>query len=368
MRYTPLYDTHKRLGARFMEFGGFDMPLQYTGIIDEHLTVRSKAGIFDVSHMGEIFIDGKDAQSFCEWLTPNHIASLQSGHAHYSFLLNENGGVIDDLIIYRLAGDSFMFCVNASNTDKDYAWIMQHKQGSVTITNRSPEMGLIAVQGPLSGKIMQAIFPAIKVSGKAPGRSPDEYIKRFTFVVCDFKGRQVYVSRTGYTGEDGYECFVDNSAVVELWDTIMDSGKAYGIKPVGLGARDTLRAEMGYPLYGMELNGDMTPLSANLGWVIKMDKKVFMGREALTSVARSGISRRLVGIVMNGKSIPRHQNLVLLKDKVIGEVTTGTYSPSLSRGIAMAYIDNDIEATEAGVDIRGILHSGAVVQLPFIKR
>ncbi len=343
-----------------MEFGGFDMPLQYTGIIDEHLAVRNKAGIFDVSHMGEIFIEGRDAQTFCEWLTPNHITALQPGQAHYSFLLNEGGGVIDDLIIYKLAENSFMFCVNASNINKDYQWIMKQKQGSVHISDRSPETGMISVQGPLAGTIMALIFPSLQVPGKT--------IKRFTFSAGDFKGRQVSISRTGYTGEDGYECFIDKTLVVELWNAVMEKGMPYGIKPIGLGARDTLRAEMGYPLYGMELNETMTPLAANLGWVVKMDKKSFMGRDALKSAVQQGISKKLVGIIMNGKSIPRHQNLVVLKDKVIGEVTTGTYSPSLSRGIAMAYIDTAVDAAEVGIDIRSILHSGTVVQLPFIKK
>jgi aminomethyltransferase len=356
MKRTPLYETHRKLGAKLMEFGGYDMPLQYTGIIDEHLTVRNKAGIFDVSHMGEIFISGKDALAFCEWLTPNHVARLSPGQAQYSFLLNEQGGVIDDLIIYRLDPDSFMFCVNASNTDKDYSWILSHKKGKVIIDNRSDDIGLISIQGPLSGKIMGPIF----------GDAHD--VKRFTFKTDTYKGRQVYVSRTGYTGEDGYECFVDNPVVVDLWNAIMESGASYGIKPIGLGARDTLRAEMGYPLYGMELNDTTTPLSANLGWVIKIDKGPFVGSEALKSVVENGVDKKLVGIIMNGKSIPRHQNPVQWKDRIIGEVTTGTYSPSLSRGIAMAYVDNDVEMNEVGIDIRSILHTGAVVQLPFIKK
>ncbi len=356
MKRTPLYETHKKLGAKLMEFGGYAMPLQYTGIIDEHLTVRNKAGIFDVSHMGEIFISGKDALSFCEWLTPNHVARLSPGQAQYSFLLNEQGGVIDDLIIYRLDSDSFMFCVNASNTDKDYRWILSNKKGDVVISNRSDDVGLISVQGPLSGKIMESIF------------SDARDIKRFTFNVDSFKGSRIYLSRTGYTGEDGYECFVDNPVVVDLWNAIMESGSSYGIKPIGLGARDTLRAEMGYPLYGMELNDTTAPFAANLGWVIKIDKGPFIGSEALKSVAENGVNKRLVGIIMNGKSIPRHQNPVQWKERIIGEVTTGTYSPSLSRGIAMAYVDNDVEMNEVGIDIRSILHTGAVVQLPFIKK
>ncbi len=356
MKRTPLYEIHKTLNAKFMEFGGYEMPLQYTGIIEEHLAVRKKAGIFDVSHMGEIFISGKDALSFCEWLTPNHVARLSEGQAQYSFLLNAQGGVIDDLIIYRLSSDSFMFCVNASNTDKDYNWILTNKKGNIVIDNKSEDIGLISVQGPLSGIIMQSIFPDI------------QEIKRFTFKTDTFKGRQIYLSRTGYTGEDGYECFVDNAVVVDLWNAVMESGRLHGIKPIGLGARDTLRAEMGYPLYGMELNDTTTPLSADLGWVIKMDKGAFIGSDALKTVAEKGVGKRLTGIIMNGRSIPRHQNPVLWKDKIIGEVTTGTYSPSLSRGIAMAYIDDDAEVSEVGVDIRSILHTGTVVQLPFIKK
>ncbi|MGC8578871.1 MAG: glycine cleavage system aminomethyltransferase GcvT [bacterium] len=356
MKQTPLYETHKHLNAKFMEFGGYEMPLQYTGIIDEHLNVRNNVGIFDVSHMGEIFISGPDALDFCEWLTPNHVSRLAKGMAHYNFLLNEHGGVIDDLIIYRLDDDEFMFCVNASNTEKDYSWIMSHKKGNVVIENRSDDIGMISVQGPLAARTMESIFPGITD------------IKRFTFKIETFEGKQVIVSRTGYTGEDGFECFVDKDVVVNLWNDVMEAGKPYHIKPVGLGARDTLRAEMGYPLYGMELDEATTPIPANLGWVIKIDKGSFIGREALKTEISHGITKRLFGIVMDAKSIPRHKNPVLAKRNVVGEVTTGTYSPSLSRGIAMAYIDTDIEVNEVGVDIRGILHTGRVVQLPFVKK
>jgi aminomethyltransferase len=356
MKHTPLYETHKRLNAKFMEFGGYEMPLQYTGIIEEHLNVRNRVGIFDVSHMGEIFIKGKEALAFCEWLTPNHVSRLTVNQAQYSFLLNDAGGVIDDIIIYRLAEDEFMFCVNASNVDKDYNWILMHERGNVEIENRSEDIGMISVQGPLSSHTMEAIFGGINT------------LKRFTFKIDSFAGKQIIISRTGYTGEDGFECFIDNEAVVKLWDSIIEAGKPHAIKPIGLGARDTLRAEMGYPLYGMELNDTSTPLSTNLGWVIKLDKAAFIGKEALEIAVQKGITKKLVGIVMNGRSIPRHKNPVLLKDKVIGEVTTGTYSPSLSRGIAMAYVDNNIEINEVGVDIRGILHTGNVIQLPFLKK
>ncbi len=356
MKRTVLYDVHKRLNAKFMEFGGYEMPLQYTGIIEEHLAVRSAAGIFDVSHMGEIFISGRDAIAFCERLTPNHVSRLSPGQAQYSFLLNERGGVVDDLIVYRMDRDSFMLCVNASNTDKDYRWILSQKEGNVVIDDRSEQFGLISVQGPSSMQILSPIFSS----------APD--VRRFTFGAVDFKGRKLYLSRTGYTGEDGYECFVDSRDTVDLWNTIMESGSRYGLKPVGLGARDTLRTEMGYPLYGMELDDTATPLSANLGWVIKLDKGDFIGRDALKAAAGRGLDKKLAGIVMQGRSIPRHKNPVVWKDRVVGEVTTGTYSPSLSRGVAMAYLDSDVEASEVGVDIRSILHTGTVVQLPFIKK
>lgn len=356
MKHTILYEIHKSLNAKFMGFGGYEMPLQYTGIIEEHLNVRNNVGIFDVSHMGEIFISGQDALDFCEWLTPNYVSKLSNGQAHYSFLLNDNAGVIDDLIVYRLSDDTLMFCVNASNTEKDHSWILSHKKGNVTIENRSEDIGMISVQGPLSGKTMESIFNGITD------------LKRFTFKIDNFKGKQIIISRTGYTGEDGFECFIDKEVAVSLWNDIMEAGKIYNIKPVGLGARDTLRAEMGYPLYGMELTDTTTPLSANLGWVIKIDKGLFIGKQALQKAIANGITKKLVGIVMNGRSIPRHKNPILWKENVIGEVTTGTYSPSLSKGIAMAYIDSNIEVNEVGIDIRGILHTGNVVQLPFVKK
>jgi len=355
MPYTPLYEIHKKLGAKFMEFGGFEMPLQYTGIIDEHLTVRNKAGVFDVSHMGEIFIEGKDAESFCDWLTPNRVSSLTPGQVHYNFLLNEHGGIIDDLIIYRLSKESFMFCVNASNIQKDYLWIREHRRGNADVINKSAGISMISVQGPFSDIIMNAVFPSI------------DKLKRFTFQNRNFNDTEVYISKTGYTGENGYECFADKNAIVNLWNAVMDSGRAYGIKPIGLGARDTLRTEMGYPLYGLELNEAITPFSANLGWVVKMDKQSFIGRSALLS-AQDNMSKRLVGIIVKDKSIPRHQNPVLLKNKAVGEITSGTYSPSLSRGIAMAYIDSSVKADEIDVNIRGSIHTGLIVQLPFIKK
>ena len=366
MKQTPLYGIHKRLGAKFMEFAGYDMPLQYTGIVDEHLTVRSRVGVFDVSHMGEIFIHGRDALSFCEWLTPNHVARLLPGQAQYSFLLNERGGVIDDLIVYSFSDSSFMLCVNASNRDKDYGWIRQNTKGDVTVEDRSDDTGMISVQGPLAARVMMSVF-GTPASG-FPTVSPVGRLQRFAFVSVPFKDKQVYVSRTGYTGEDGYECFVDGTAAADLWDAIMEGGIPSGIKPIGLGARDTLRAEMGYPLYGMELNDRTAPFSAGMGWVIKMDKGPFIGREALRSISAQGVPQRLVGIIMKGKSIPRHRNPVVLGNRAIGEVTTGTYAPSLSRGIAMAYIDSGIDAVKVGIGIRGTLHMGTVVGLPFIKK
>ncbi len=361
MKQTPLHDAHRKLGAKFMEFAGYDMPLQYTGIIDEHLTVRNKAGIFDVSHMGEIVIRGRDALSLCEWLTPNQVARLSPGQAQYSFLLNEHAGVLDDLIVYRLSEDSFMLCVNASNKDKDYEWIRKNTKGVVTVEDRSDDTGMVSVQGPLSGKIMAFVFGP-------PASSPIEGLQRFCFASVPFRGRQVYVSRTGYTGEEGYECFIDAADVAGLWDAIMEAGRPYGIKPIGLGARDTLRAEMGYPLYGLEFNDKTAPLCAGMGWVIKMDKGPFIGRDPLKAIAAQGVPQKLVGIVMSGKAIPRHQNPVMLKDRVIGEVTTGTYAPSLSRGIAMAYLAHGTDTAEIGIDIRGTRHAGTVVGLPFIKK
>lgn len=356
MKYTPLYEEHKALGAKFMEFGGFDMPLQYTGIIDEHLTVRNNAGIFDVSHMGEIFIAGQDALEYCEYLTPNKVSNLLPGQSQYTFLLNERAGVIDDLIIYRISENEFMLCVNASNIEKDYDWCLTNKKGSIRITDRSPDIGMLSVQGPFAKEVMRKIFLSI------------EGLKRPNFSYTDFERKHLMISRTGYTGEDGFECFIDKDTVVELWNSIMEAGRPYGIKPIGLGARDTLRAEMGYPLYGMELNEDTTPYEANLGWVIKMDKQQFIGKSALMKVIETGLTKKLEGIVMNGRSIPRHKNYVVFKDKIIGEVTTGTYSPSLSKGIAMAYIDNNVSPSEVGVDIRGILHTGSLIQLPFVKK
>lgn len=323
---TPLYEQHVSLGAKITEFAGFLMPLQYAGIVAEHHTVRTMVGIFDLTHMGEILVAGRQAEQFLNYITTNNVSNLMPGAIQYSLLTNANGGVIDDILVYRVP-EGFYLVVNAANTAKDYQWLRQHAPEGVTITDLSAETALIAVQGPNS----------LPVAEKALDEGLDG-VPYYHFTDLSYRGERIRVSRTGYTGEDGFEIYMPLQLAPLLWDELLEVGKPYGIQPIGLGARDTLRLEMRMALYGNELTDNDTPLEAGLARFVAFDKGEFIGREALLRQRAEGVNRKLVGFVMKEKGIPRHGYNIVKNGEIIGHVTSGTMSPTLQIGIGMGYV------------------------------
>lgn len=333
---TPIYESHVALGAKMVDFHGWLMPLQYKGIVEEHLSVRNKAGIFDVSHMGEIEIKGKDAYNFMQYLVPNNLDKIKPGKAIYSCFCNKKGGMIDDLIIYLFSEGHILLVVNASNIENDYNWVVAHKNNfSVDIKNVSDEIALIALQGPESGAILEKFLE----QGLAE-------IKHFCFKEYNVSGEKIIISRTGYTGEDGFELFINADSGRRLWDSLMK----FNPEPAGLGARDTLRLEKGYLLYGNDADISTTPIEAGIGWTVDLNKKDFIGKDVL---AGSTPKKKLVWMEMLEKAIPRQGCGIFCEGKRIGTVTSGTYSPSLAKGIAMGYIEK--ECKDISIEIRGRL-------------
>jgi len=371
LKRTALFEEHQALGGRLINFGGWELPVQYSGVIDEHLTCRSAAGLFDVSHMGEVHVEGRDAETYLNYLVTNNVAKLSVGHALYTVMCHENGGVIDDLVIYRRAQDRFLVVVNASNTDKDFAHMKtvqdQFKaiHGDLRVTNESAYYSQIALQGRKAAEILQSLtdipLASIKTYGFAEGH-----------ILYDIPA---IVARTGYTGEDGFEIYVPWNQGPKIWKNLMHAGHPYGLKACGLGSRDTLRLEMKYPLHGHELTDQTNPLEAGLSWVVKLDKGDFIGRSALIHIKESGptgLKRKLVGIKLLDRGIPRQGYEIFTADgkEKIGEVTSGTQSPSLKQSIAIAYVALPYaqEGTKISVNIRGIKTSAEVTSTPFYKR
>jgi aminomethyltransferase len=359
MRRTPLYAAHRRAGAKMVAFAGWEMPVQYKGVIDEHLAVRSRAGLFDVSHMGEIEVRGAGALEFCQRLTANDLSRVKLFQAQYNLLLNEQGGVIDDVIFHRLQPEIFFICVNASNTEKDFDWIERQAAGRVEVENVSAKYAQLALQGPLAASILQPLT-AHNLAG----------LKSFYFAFADVASIRCLVARTGYTGEEGFELYCDGANAERLWSTLLEAGAPVGLVPVGLGARDTLRLEKAYPLYGHELDNTTTPLEAGLEWVTKFSKPVFMGREILLRQKDAGVTRKLVGLQLLEPGIARGEYGLFKNGKSIGRVTSGTKSPSVGKSIALGYvaseeavIDNVVE-----VEIRARKVPAKIVSLPFYRR
>ncbi len=352
MKKTPLHAIHKHLGARMVEFGGWEMPVQYAGIREEHLAVRQKAGVFDVSHMGEIAIRGKKALAMVQKITCNDASRLRPGQSQYSALLNEQGTFIDDIIVNRLADDSFLFCVNASNADKDFEWIRSQAIPEVTVENKSDDYSLIALQGPEADKILAAL----EVSPR-----PE---KAFTTVSSRVAGCDVLLSRTGYTGEDGFEIYGNPKEAEKIWSALLEKGAI----PCGLGARDTLRVEAALPLYGHEISDTIDPFEARLNWIVKMEKGNFIGREALLTKMKP--TRLLVGIGMIDPGIARQGYSIFHQEEAVGSITSGTQSPLLDRPIALGYAKKEFAAVETklSVDIHKKRRHAEVVPLPFYKR
>ncbi|MCS7246047.1 MAG: glycine cleavage system aminomethyltransferase GcvT [Thermomicrobium sp.] len=364
-RVTVLIERHRALGARFIEFAGWLMPVQYEGIVAEHRAVRQRAGLFDLGHMGQIVVRGAEAEAFLQHVTVNDVGTLRPGRAQYSMLLYPHGGVVDDVMLYRWPDeDGYLVVVNAANVDKDVEWLTRQRtegrRWAVEIEDISPRTGMLAVQGPRAEAVLQ--------SETATDLST---VRSFDVVRTTVAGVPTLVARTGYTGEDGFELYCPLEATVTLWDRLLEAGRPHGVVPVGLGARDTLRLEAGLPLYGHELGPDITPLEAGLGWVVKFEKGPFIGREALEQQRRMGIPRKLVGFqVIERGGIPRHGYEVRLAGRVIGTVTSGTASPTLGTVIGMALVESAAVGIgrEFEVVIRGRGVRAIQVPLPFYRR
>ena len=326
---TPLYEKHVALGARMTEFAGFFMPLQYTGIVGEHQNVRTAVGVFDLSHMGEILVTGSKAQDFLNYVTTNDVSSLTPGAVQYNLLTNENGGVIDDILIYRVP-EGFYLVVNAANKDKDFQWLSSHKLDETAVVDLSPSTALLAVQGPNALPVTEKVL-----------EYELESMRYYSFADLLYHGERIRVSRTGYTGEDGFEIYLPPHLAPQLWEELLAVGKPYGIQPIGVGARDTLRLEMRMSLYGNELTEEITPLEAGLGKFVDFDKGDFIGREALLKQKAAGVKQKLVGFVLKERGIPRQGYKILKQGQPIGFVTSGSMSPSTQKAIGLGYVDSE---------------------------
>lgn len=361
LKRTPLFPIYAQYGARTVDFGGWELPVQFSSIMEEHEAVRNRAGIFDVSHMGEISIKGKDAYRLIQHLITNDISKLEIGQAIYSPMCYPDGGVIDDLLIYRLDEDDYMLVVNASNTDKDMEWIEKHIEGEVVVQNISDSISLVALQGPLAETILQTITEQNLAE-----------IGFFRFKNnIDVASRNALVSRSGYTGEDGFEIYCNPNDVTEIWNKIIEVGKPDGLLPCGLGSRDTLRFEAKLPLYGQELGPNITPYESGLGMWVKLDKEIdFIGKDVLKAQKENGIPRKIVGIEMIDRGIPRHGYPVYVDEELVGEVTTGTQSPTLKKSVGLILIKSDLakEGQTVFVEIRGKKVEAVIVKTPFYRR
>lgn len=350
---TCLYDKHVALGALISPFGGFDMPIQYTNIVDEHQAVRQHCGVFDVSHMGEVLVSGKDAERYVNHIFTNDVRGIPNGKILYGMMCYEHGGVVDDLLVYKKADDCFFLVINASNIDKDWTWIQQQAKGfDVTLEHQSDQYGELAIQGPEAEQVMEEVLGI-----------PCKELTFYTFKVIG----DIIVSRTGYTGEDGFEVYASAEYINDCWDKLM----AAGVKPCGLGCRDTLRFEVGLPLYGDELSEDITPIMAGLGIFVKLDKEEFIGKEALAKQKAEGAPKKLVGIELNDKAIPRHGYAVLNREgEPIGEVTTGYHTISTDKSVCMALIDTQYAKldTDLQIQIRKKVFPGKVVKKQFYTK
>ena len=361
MKKTKLFNVHKKLGAKIIEFAGFEMPVQYSSIIAEHKAVRNSVGVFDVSHMGEVFVSGEKALDFVQEITINDALKLFPGRVQYSAMCYPDGGIVDDLLVYRLDDKEFMLVINASNIDKDLQWMYDNNIVGAKIENFSDEYSLLAVQGPNSKKVLQKIT-SIDL----------DKLEYYHFAAAKVAGISLVLSRTGYTGEPGYELYFkgDDKQAEELWDKIFEAGKEFNILPVGLAARDSLRLEMGFCLYGNDIDQTTNPLEAGLGWITKLNKENFIGKETLLKIKSGGVKRRLSGLISAEKIFPRHGYGISRNGKKIGNVTSGTVSPVLEKPIAMGYMETGYSSpgTEVEIIIRGKNVPAQVVKLPFIGK
>ena len=365
LKTTALHATHRRMGAKMVDFGGWDMPLQYSGILEEHAAVRSAVGLFDVSHMGEIEIQGPGAGALTDFVTTNAARKLQPGQAHYSALLYEHGGFVDDILVHQISSDHYFLCVNASNQDKDYHHIAGANRLHASVELASDRYTQLAIQGPLALRTLQKLTATDLAA-----------IRYYHFVDASFAGIHARIARTGYTGEDGFEIYFAPEHSERIWNAILDAGQESGIKPCGLGARNTLRLEAGMALYGHEIHASITPLEAGLGWIVKLEKGDFIGRAALVRQKEQGVTRKLIGFQMAGRGIGRDDYEVFLDGAPAGWVTSGGPSPTLKKNIGMCYLpfdrSNQGDRSKAGQGIQIAIRNQPVdavtVSLPFYKR
>ncbi len=362
MKNIALHQKHVDLGAKMVPFAGFNMPVQYEGVNAEHNTVRNSVGVFDVSHMGEFLVEGENALALIQHVTSNDASKLEIGDAQYSCFPNENGGIVDDLICYRIKEEQYLLVVNASNIEKDWNWISKYNEAfGATLKNISDDFSLLAIQGPKAVEAMQRLT-SIDLAK----------IPFYKFKVADFAGvEHAIISATGYTGSGGFEIYVKNDSIEQVWDKVMEAGANWGIKPIGLAARDTLRLEMGYCLYGNDINDTTSPIEAGLGWITKFNKENFINKEALLNQKENGVTRKLVAFEMTEKGIPRQgYEIVDVEGNIIGNVTSGTMSPSLGKGIGLGYVTkvNSKTDSEFFIQVRKKRIPAKVVRLPFYKQ
>lgn len=359
LRQTPLNQIHRKLGAKMVDFGGWDMPVEYAGLLEEHRTVRQRVGLFDVSHMGEIEIRGEQALALVQELTPNDASRLVQGQAQYSALLNENGGFIDDILVHKISDQHYFLCVNAANQDVDFAHIQKHNRYNAQVENAGNQYAQIAVQGPLATEVLQKLT--------ATELKP---IKRYHFTDGAVDGAPARIARTGYTGEDGWEIYIAPTEAARLWQVLLDAGKDQGIQPCGLGARNTLRMEAAMPLHGHEIDETITPFEAGLDWIVKLDKGEFLGRAVLLAQKATGIGKKLCGLEMIDRGIARDGYEVQREGTRMGRVTSGGPSPTLNKNIAMAYVPVRLAVPGQMLDvlIRDRAVKAVTVPLPFYKR
>lgn len=360
MKKTKFYNCHVKENAKMVDFVGFEMPIQYTSIIAEHKAVRETVGVFDVSHMGEIFIRGDKALDFVQHITVNNASKLEVGKVQYSAMCYENAGIVDDLLVYKLPDDEYMLVVNGANKEKDYEWMKKNNSFGVEIVDESDDYSLLAVQGPNSKKVVEKLFD----------REID--LEFYTYLFSSLNSTKVIVSRTGYTGELGYELYFKGTEeeAEELWNKLFEAGSEFGIVPTGLGCRDSLRLEMGYCLYGNDIDSTTTTLEAGLGWITRLKKGEFIGRNVLVSQKENGIKKKLVPIMFEGRAFPRKDYEIQKDGKVVGRITSGTVSPILEKPIAMGYVDIELAKENESIDvmIRGKAVPAKITKLPFVNK
>jgi aminomethyltransferase len=359
LKRTALNAVHKALGGRMVEFGGWEMPVEYAGITQEHVAVRTRAGLFDVSHMGEIEVKGAGALSLLQWVTSNNVVRLEDGQAQYSALMYPQGSAVDDCIVHRFSANHYFLCVNAANTDKDFDWIVEHNKFDAEVRNVSAEYTQLALQGPRATAILARVTA-----------SDFSSLRYYWFMRAQCCGVDGLLARTGYTGEDGFEFYFPPAESERVWNELFEAGKSDGLIPVGLGARNTLRLEAGYALYGHELDEETTLLEANLGWIAKLDKGDFLGRDVLARQKQEGARKKLVGFEMTDRGICRDGYDILAGGKPVGRVTSGTYAPFLKKSIGLGYVPPALAEVgrEIQIDIRGKAVTARLVPLPFYKR